>query len=208
MNHIIEFLKTVENLHTEKRALELSNGKKQSVSSHSWMMSIMAMIFAPRLQQSVDLNKVIKLCLLHDLAESKVGDMKLHEQISNSELGKIKQERELKAMNELCALLPESDVGAGIRELWNEYEERKTPESKFVKVLDMLDVCVQLVCTKSLKTWSSYGNGIYPKIYFSEEYKNNFNFDSFTMKLFIEIQYVVTKRFKEELNLTPDDFKE
>ncbi len=208
MKNILEFLSTAEKLHYEKRTLELGNGEKQSVSSHSWMMAIMAMIFAPRLKTPVDLNKVLKLCILHDLAESKAHDIPVHELMKNSELGKNKIESELQVMKELCNLLPEFKIGSDIMSLWTEYEERKTPEARFVKLLDLLDVVVQLICSKSLESWKNYDNGAYPKLYFSEKYQNMFKEEPVIYEVFKVIQEKVEKRLYDEFKLTPADFKD
>ena len=106
MNSFFDFLKIVEHLHYEKRNSQMSNGEKETVSAHSFMMSVMAMIFAPKLKTPVNMEHVLKLCTVHDLAESIAHDIPLHEQVKGGNaVCKNKYDCELAAMEFLCTLL-------------------------------------------------------------------------------------------------------
>lgn len=87
---------------------------------------------------SFDLNKVIKMTLIHDIAESITGDYTPYDKISKKE----KEKQEIAAMKYLSDFLPtkQSDLLNG---LFGEYEERKTPESKITKEIDRLDLILQ-----------------------------------------------------------------
>jgi putative hydrolase of HD superfamily len=97
----------------------------ESVAAHSWGMSMLALKLAPK---ELDLARVLSLCIVHDIPEVRVGDLTPHDDTST------KAEDELNAMKEMA---PEW-VG-----LFEEYEQGKTPEAKFVKQLDKLDMALQ-----------------------------------------------------------------
>ena len=97
----------------------------ESVAAHSWGMSMLALKLAPK---ELDLARVLSLCIVHDIPEVRVGDLTPHDDTST------KAEDELNAMTEMA---PEW-VG-----LFEEYEQGKTPEAKFVKQLDKLDMALQ-----------------------------------------------------------------
>ena len=98
--------------------------KPESVAAHSWGMSILAMHLCP---EDLDKMKVLEMCLVHDLPEIIVGDLTPHDDTSN------KHEDEKNAM---ISLAPQW------LNLFLEYEENATPESKFVKYLDKLDMAL------------------------------------------------------------------
>ena len=96
----------------------------ESVAAHSWGMSILAMHLCP---EELDKMRVIEMCLVHDLPEIEVGDLTPHDDLTN------KFEDEKSAMEKLAPQW---------LELFLEYEQQDTPESKFVKYLDKLDMAV------------------------------------------------------------------
>ena len=97
----------------------------ESVAAHSWGMSMLALKLAPK---ELDLARVLSLCIVHDIPEVRVGDLTPHDDTST------KAEDELNAMKEMA---PEW-VG-----LFEEYEQGQTPEAKFVKQLDKLDMALK-----------------------------------------------------------------
>ena len=97
----------------------------ESVAAHSWGMSMLALKLAPK---ELNLARVLSLCIVHDIPEVRVGDLTPHDDTSN------KAQDELRAMTEMA---PEW-VG-----LFEEYEQGQTPEAKFVKQLDKLDMALQ-----------------------------------------------------------------
>ncbi len=96
----------------------------ESVAAHSWGMSILAMHLCP---EELDKMRVIEMCLVHDLPEIEVGDLTPHDDLTN------KFEDETSAMEKLAPQW---------LELFLEYEQQDTPESRFVKYLDKLDMAV------------------------------------------------------------------
>ncbi|MDZ4323104.1 MAG: HD domain-containing protein, partial [Alphaproteobacteria bacterium] len=79
MQHYVQFLNIAEKLKCEMRHSWLSSGRQESVAEHSWRMGLMVMTFFPYLSQKVDLEKCLKMAILHDLAEAEVGDIPVFE---------------------------------------------------------------------------------------------------------------------------------
>lgn len=137
--NILAFLALAERLKTELRHSWLSDRRRESVAEHTWMMALMALTLAPRLEHPVDVAHTLKLVLVHDLAEVKVGDIPFFE-VSDRKAAKAEAEAE--AMAEIHAMLPD-DLGREIAELWNEFEDAMTPEARFARALDHLEVQMQ-----------------------------------------------------------------
>lgn len=97
----------------------------ESVAAHSWGMSMLALRLTP---SHLDLSRVLSLCIVHDIPEVRVGDLTPHDDTST------KAADEHKAMRDLA---PQWVA------LFEEYEEGETPESRFVKQLDKLDMALQ-----------------------------------------------------------------
>ncbi|TWC76276.1 putative hydrolase of HD superfamily [Rhizobium sp. SJZ105] len=147
---LLEFFALAERLKTELRHSWLSNGRQESVAEHTWMMALMAITLAPSLEHPVDLGHVLKLIIVHDLAEVRVGDIPVFE-VSERKNAKVKAE--LAAMVELQGMLPE-ETGKLIASLWHEYEDGTTAEAQFARAIDHLEVQAQHNLAK-LDTWEA-----------------------------------------------------
>ncbi|XP_038113150.1 5'-deoxynucleotidase HDDC2 [Culex quinquefasciatus] len=133
----VKFLELVGNLkHMKRTGWVLRNVKDcESISGHMYRMGMMSFLLDGN--QGLDRIRVMELALVHDLAESIVGDITPYCGISREE----KLLREFSAMSEISELLgPSKDK---LLELFNEYEAGKTAEAKFVKDLDRLDMVMQ-----------------------------------------------------------------
>ncbi len=107
----------------------------ESVAEHSYMMSVMSMVLSD--MKSLDSEKVLKMAILHDWAESKIGDF-MPDQIGYDK----KSELEKYAMSEILESLPEK-IQNDYQNLWNEFLLRDTQESKLVHELDKLEMALQ-----------------------------------------------------------------
>jgi len=136
---VLGFLPLAERLKRELRHSWLSDGRRESVAEHTWFMALMALLTYRRLEEPVSLDRVLSMAIVHDLAEVEVGDIPYFEA---SDRKARKAEPELVAIDRIAATLPAPE-GAVVRELWLEFEEGQTPESKFVRALDHLEVQVQ-----------------------------------------------------------------
>ena len=135
---ILDFFECAANLKKVKRQgwidkIQIKN--PESVADHSYSMAIMAMIISD--MKNCDSEKCLKMVLLHDLAESKIGDY-TPEQISKED--KIKLED--KTILEIIENLPKN-IGVRYLEIWREYQEQKTAESLLVHQIDRIEMALQ-----------------------------------------------------------------
>ncbi len=158
IGEILEFLKAAERLKTIKRTNYLSNGAPESDADHSWMLGLMAIVLSGKMANKINLEKVLMLAIVHDLAEAETGDMPLHEQLSDGGAKETKAAAELAAMGKMTSLLPKK-LGEQIMNLWQEYEENQTAEAKFAKAIDKLEGTFQALCYGDISYWAQYGNG-------------------------------------------------
>lgn len=165
MSHdLLTLFRTLANLKRTKRTGWLDRGvppqESESVAEHILLATLIAWIIAQD-EDGLDADRVLKLALIHDLAESIVGDRPPYEPHElptddpealraffsvrhprTAENKAAKQRDEDEAAARLISLMPES-VAAEIAELWREYEERSTPEARFVKDVDNLEAFLQ-----------------------------------------------------------------
>jgi putative hydrolase of HD superfamily len=136
----IDFLTLTRSLKTTKRTGWVMSGVQnpESIADHMYRMSLMAMI-ASFSNESLDTNRCIKLALIHDLAEAKVGDITPHCGVSDEEKYKL----ELGTMEQIQSMLGPMLGGDEILDLWKEYEEGSTTEAKLLKDLDKIEMILQ-----------------------------------------------------------------
>ncbi len=135
---IEDFFKITTNLKKISRKgweTKLGITNPESVADHSYSMSVIAMILAD--MQKLDTLKVIKMGLLHDLAESIVGDY-TPEEISKNE----KIELENKAMIKILNNLPQN-LSKNYLSIWEEYQDKKTKEAIFLHEIDKFEMAIQ-----------------------------------------------------------------
>ena len=116
-----------------KAKLKISNS--ESVADHTYMMSVMAMVLSD--MKNMDTERIIKMTVLHDWAESKIGDF-MPDEITIEE----KHELEEKAMSEILSELPDS-LSQNYNTVWNDYITISSTESRFVHELDKLEMALQ-----------------------------------------------------------------
>ena len=135
---ILEFLQTVINLKKISRqgwVDKLNLKEPESVADHTYSLATMGMVLSDL--GHYDSEKVIKMALLHDLAESKIGDF-TPDKIDKSQKEKI----ENNAFEEILASLPESLQEQYLR-IWNEYVKNESRESRLLHQLDKLEMALQ-----------------------------------------------------------------
>jgi len=119
----------------------------ESVADHMYRMSLMSMLAPPSLAPRLDLPRCIQMCLIHDMAESLVGDITPVDGVPRPE----KHAREKATMDYISKTLlgnvygGASDVGARVAGLWQEYEDSQTLESRFVHDIDKMELLLQMV---------------------------------------------------------------
>ncbi|MCO5589765.1 hypothetical protein L7F22_043734 [Adiantum nelumboides] len=139
LKNVLEFMHIIEKLKKNKRTGWYHHRieKPESIADHMYRMAVLSMLLP---DHNVDIGKCVQLCLVHDLAEALVGDITPLDKVTKEE----KLFREKEAIEHLVnGLLASSKAGKRIETLWNEYEDRKTIESKIVKDLDRFELALQ-----------------------------------------------------------------
>ena len=131
---MIDFMQIIGKLKTTYRHCYTENDRAESVADHSWRVALMAMLCEDAFP-SVDINKVIKMCLIHDFGEAVTGDIPAFRKTE------IHEDTEEKAIEKLLGLLPEN-TATELAELFAEMEERSTPEAKLYKSLDNMEAII------------------------------------------------------------------
>lgn len=109
----------------------LSADRRENDAEHSWHLALMVLLLAEYANEPINVERTLKLVLVHDLVEIYAGDTCLFDDAARQ----TQAERERAAAQRLFALLP-ADQEAEFHALWDEFEERHTPEAKFAKALD------------------------------------------------------------------------
>jgi putative hydrolase of HD superfamily len=131
----IEFMLEIDKLKTIlRKTILLDRSRRENSAEHSWHIALSVLIFSEYAEDpDVDLFRVMIILLVHDLVEIDAGDTYCHDDQGRKDQAR----REKKAADRIFNLLP-SDQAATLRKLWEEFEERKTPESRYANALDRL----------------------------------------------------------------------
>ena len=167
----MEFIIEVDKLKDIIRQTNLTNGeRKENDAEHSWHLALMAVFLSEYAKEPVDVLQVIRMVLIHDLVEIDAGDTYLYDEAGNG----TKAAREQKAAERIFNILP-GDQAEELFQLWQEFEDRKTPESKFANTLDRIqpvllndategrawrehDVCIDQIMSKN--EYTSQGSDV------------------------------------------------
>jgi putative hydrolase of HD superfamily len=141
---LLEVLQIAERLKDATRHCYTKNGRHESVAEHSWMMTLMACFMKNEFPEA-DMDKVIRMCIIHDLGECFTGD------IPTFDKTKVHEENEEKLLYSWVRTLPENYANEMIA-LYEEMAERKTIESKIYKAIDGLEALIQHNIS-DLSTW-------------------------------------------------------
>lgn len=125
----------LKNIHRKGWTTKVDIKEPESVADHTYSMTVMSVILAE--MQGLDVTKVAVMSLIHDLAESVVGDY-TPDEISMAQKKKL----ENNAMKEILSNLPLA-IATEYEKIWNEYQEMKTKESQLVHEIDKLEMAFQ-----------------------------------------------------------------
>jgi putative hydrolase of HD superfamily len=149
----IEFIAEVDKLKKiQRRTMLLDRSRQENSAEHCWHIALIVLVLSEYADED-DLNllQVIKLLLVHDLVEIDADDTYCYDEIG----GQDQKIRETKAADRIFNILP-PDQAASFRSLWDEYEARETPESRFANALDRLQPLLHNYFTRG-HTWKKYG---------------------------------------------------
>lgn len=147
----IEFIVELDKMKSILRQTSLiGKDQREDDAQHSWHIAVMAMILEEYSNEKVDICKVIKMLLIHDLVEIYAGDTFCYDVEGN----KSKKERELEAADKIYGMLDE-DKGKELRSLWDEFEEMKTNEAIFAAAMDRMQPLFSNYCSGG-GTWKKF----------------------------------------------------
>ena len=130
----MEFLIEVDRLKTVFRKAYIADAsRRENSAEHSWHVTMMAMILAEHCPEELDLFRVVKMLLIHDIVEIDAGDTSVYDTVAVQD----KADRESTAADRVFGLLP-PDQARELREMWAEFEEGGTREARFAAAIDRL----------------------------------------------------------------------
>jgi putative hydrolase of HD superfamily len=149
------FLTEADRLKSVLRANTVADGsRRENSGEHSWHLTLYALVLADQAGPGVDINRVIRMLILHDLVEIDVGDVPIHSAGGTAHGSAKVQEAESRAADRIFGLLPK-DLSDDLRALWQEFEDNETPDAIFAKSLDRVQPVIQNLASGG-GTWIDY----------------------------------------------------
>ena len=144
----IQFLKEIDQLKSVVRKSPLiDQSRKENSAEHSWHLAMYALILKDTADESINIERVIKMLLIHDIVEIDAGDHPIHETGDNS----TQEATEQAAADRIFGLLP-TEQGTELKSLWYEFEAAESADARFAKSLDRLQPLVHNIETQG-GTW-------------------------------------------------------
>ena len=148
----VAFLTEVDRLKSIERATTLGDGTRfENSAEHSWHVALYALILTEQARPDVEISRVIKMLLIHDLVEIDAGDAPIFGQYDAEKLAN----EEAKAARRIFGLLP-ADQASELLDLWNEFEAAATPDAQFAKSMDRFQPPNQNLASGG-GSWKDYG---------------------------------------------------
>jgi putative hydrolases of HD superfamily len=155
----ISFIKEIDKLKYIQRKTKLFHSDRhENDAEHSWHLAMMAIVLAEHSNKPIDILKVLKMVLIHDIVEIDAGDTFIYDSTKNHS----NTEEELLAAKRIFGLLPAEQAEEFIG-IWEEFEEGNTDEAKFAKSMDRLEPLLQNTSNNG-GTWAEF-NVSYEKVY-------------------------------------------
>ncbi|CAM1356291.1 HD domain-containing protein [Tenacibaculum ascidiaceicola] len=147
----IQFIKEIDKLKYIQRKTKLFDSDRcENDAEHSWHLAIMTLVLAEHSNTEIDILKVLKMVLIHDIVEIDSGDVFIFD--TSKEHKNTKEE--LKAAKRIFGILPENQAQELIN-LWLEFEEGITNEAQFAKAMDRFEPILQNTSNKG-GTWREF----------------------------------------------------
>ncbi|ERB63957.1 HD domain-containing protein [Vibrio coralliilyticus OCN008] len=128
-----------------------ADGRLENSAEHSWHVALMAILMEEHANEPVDIARVVKMLLLHDIVEIDAGDTFVYDVAASA----VQEEKELAAAQRLFAMLPE-EQGKELLELWLEFERAESADAKFGKALDRI-IPMLLNYHNNGQSWQEHG---------------------------------------------------
>jgi putative hydrolase of HD superfamily len=135
-----------------RNTLLTDQSRLENAAEHSWHAALTALVLFDGAQaQDMDLGRILKMLLVHDLVEIDAGDVSCYDKQQR----RVQAGKEQQAAERIFGLLPESQA-RGLQRLWQEFEARQTPESCFANAIDRLQPLLQAIHSEG-RTWRAHG---------------------------------------------------
>ena len=135
----INFIKEIDKIKYIQRKTKLFHSDRpENDAEHSWHLAMMTIVLAEHSDVPVDVLKVLKMVLIHDIVEIDAGDTFIYDTQKNHS----NTENELIAANRIFGLLPDEQANELIA-IWQEFEAGETPEARFAKAMDRIEPLLQ-----------------------------------------------------------------
>ena len=149
----IRFVLEADRLKTVLRQSLITDGsRRENSAEHSWHLALMVLVLAEHAPPGTDLGRVMAMVVVHDLVEIDAGDLSVY---ADAAAQARQKESERAAADRIFAILP-APQAAAVRALWDEFEERRTPEARFARALDRLQPMLLAMQTGG-RTWAGLG---------------------------------------------------
>lgn len=147
----VAFIKEIDKLKYIQRKTKLFNSDRhENDAEHSWHLAMMTIVLAEHSDKPIDVLKVVKMVLIHDIVEIDAGDTFIYDTTKNH----TNTEEELIAAKRIFGLLP-TEQAAEFIAIWEEFEEGSTDEAKFARSMDRFEPLLQNTSNKG-GTWAEF----------------------------------------------------
>ena len=163
----ISFIKEIDKIKYIQRKTKLFNSNRnENDAEHSWHLAMMTIVLAEHSNKQIDVLKVLKMVLIHDIVEIDAGDTFIYDTVKSH----TNTDEELIAAQRIFGLLPKEQAEEFIN-IWQEFEDGITEEAKFAKSMDRLEPLLQNASNNG-GTWKEF-NVPYETVYEKKKVINN-----------------------------------
>ena len=155
----INFIKEIDKIKYIERKTKLFNSdRNENDAEHSWHLAMMTIVLAEHSDVPIDVLKVLKMVLIHDIVEIDAGDTFIYD----TEKNHANTDEERTAANRIFGMLPKEQADELIS-IWEEFENGETHEAKFARSMDRFEPLLQNASNNG-GTWAEFGVS-YDKVY-------------------------------------------
>jgi putative hydrolase of HD superfamily len=152
IHQIADFLLEIDKLKAvERKTKPAAMARYENSAEHSWQVAMMALALEPYAVESVQMDRVVRMLLVHDVGEIDAGDVIVYAEVNQAE----RAADELAGVQRVLGLLP-AEQAAPLIALWQEFEEAQTAESRFAHALDRA-MPVFLNLANNGQSWREHG---------------------------------------------------
>ena len=163
----MQFLIEIDKVkHIFRKTKIFNKSRFENDAEHAWHLALMALVLGEYSNESINISKVIKMVLIHDIVEIDAGDVIVYD----TKMREQAQMKEAEAAERIFGILPE-DQKQDFIDLWKEFEEKESPEAKFAAAIDRFEPILQNHLT-DYETWKTHGIS-YDQLYDKNQHIQN-----------------------------------